>query len=258
MRKRNILGVGVHDCDEDEALEQIVRFLSEEPPKLHQVCTVNPEFVMEARRTPAFRSVINGASLATPDGVGIVLAGTLLGKPFKGRATGVALVQRLAWASAERGLSIFLLGAGPGVAEEAARVLEARYPGLRIAGTYAGSPSDEDFASIRVLLEAARPDLLFVAYGAPRQDMWIAQHMHDLPSTVRVAMGIGGVLDYLSGRVPLAPPLMRRAGLEWVYRLARQPWRWRRILKVFAFGVLVLRERASRGLPRVAGARVES
>ncbi len=246
MRRVNILGVWVHDCDLDAAMQVIERFIQQEPARLHQVCTVNPEFVMEARRNPEFRALLNTADLATPDGVGIVLAARLLGTPLRGRATGVAIVERLARLSAKHGFSVFLLGAAPGVAEQAARTLCRRFPGVRITGTYAGSPRDEHLPDILARLRSAAPDVLLVAYGAPRQDLWIRRHRDQLPASIKLAVGVGGVFDYLSGRAPLAPPLMRRLGLEWLYRLIRQPWRWRRILRVFAFGALALMESLGR------------
>ena len=241
MRRHNILGVGIHNCGEGEAISEIERFLSEQPPGLHQVCTVNPEFVMEARRNPTFQRVINNADLATPDGIGIILAGRLLRRPFKGRATGVALVEGMARLSNEQGHSIFMLGAGEGVAEQAANALKQRHPRLIIAGTYAGSPDDKGFEEIKRRLDATRPDILLVAYGAPKQDTWIDTHRQQFPTSIKVAMGVGGVFDYLSGRVPLAPRLMRRLGLEWLYRLIKQPWRWRRILRVLAFALLTIK-----------------
>ena len=198
---------------------------------------------MEARRNAAFRKLLNSADLATPDGVGIILAGRLLGTPFKGRATGVALVDRLAAISAGQGYKLFLLGAGPGIAEEAAQALARKHGGVRIAGTYAGSPGEEDLPEIISRLDSAQPDILLVAYGAPRQDLWIDEYRHRLPSSIKVAMGVGGVLDYLSGRVPLAPPMLRRIGLEWLYRLIKQPWRWRRIARVFLFGILTVKKK---------------
>jgi N-acetylglucosaminyldiphosphoundecaprenol N-acetyl-beta-D-mannosaminyltransferase len=240
-----ILGVRVHDCDEDGAVGAIEEFLSERAPGVRQVVTVNPEFIIEARRNPAFRELLNTADLATPDGVGIILAARLLGARLRGRATGVGIVNRLGALSARHGHGIFLLGAGPGVGEKAARELERRYPGVRIAGTYAGSPHERDFEDIRARLEAARPNVLLVAYGAPAQDIWIRRNGEALPGSIKVAMGVGGVFDYLSGRVPLAPATWRRAGLEWLYRLVKQPWRWRRILRVFFFGALVVRKAIS-------------
>jgi N-acetylglucosaminyldiphosphoundecaprenol N-acetyl-beta-D-mannosaminyltransferase len=234
--------VGVHDCDEDGAVEALRGFLREGSPGVHQVATVNPEFIMEARHNRQFRDLLNSAALATPDGIGIILAARLLGRPLRGRATGVAIVDRLAALSAAEGYGLFLLGAAPGVADLAAQELDRRHPGVRVVGTYAGSPRNEDWPDIRERLHDAQPDVLLVAYGAPRQDLWIGQHRGALPASVKIAMGVGGVFDYMSGRVPLAPPVLRRLGLEWVYRLVRQPWRWRRILRVLAFGLLVVRE----------------
>lgn len=245
VHRRNILGVLIDDCDEEQAVGMIADFLAEQPPRMHHVCTVNPEFVMEARSNSAFRQVLRAADVCTPDGVGIILAGRLLGRPFKGRATGVALVNRLAELSAEKGWTLYLLGAAPGVAEEAAAVLQARHPGVRIVGTYAGSPSDEGWPEISYKLKAAQPDILLVAYGAPKQDIWISSHRDDLPKSVKVAMGVGGVFDYLSGRVQLAPVPVRKVGLEWLFRLVMQPWRWRRILRVFRFALLVVARKIS-------------
>lgn len=248
MRRRNIIGVWIDDCDEDAAARTVAGFLREEPVRVHHVCTVNPEFVMEARSNRAFRAVLERADLCTPDGVGIILAGRLLGRPFKGRATGVGLVDRLAALSAQEGHSLFLLGAAEGVAEEAAAALQARHNGAVVAGTYAGSPREADWPEMRERLWAAQPDVLLVAYGAPGQDLWIDAHRDDFPPGLKVAMGVGGVFDYLSGRVQLAPAPMRKLGLEWLFRLVMQPWRWRRILRVFGFALLVIRERVRRGL----------
>jgi N-acetylglucosaminyldiphosphoundecaprenol N-acetyl-beta-D-mannosaminyltransferase len=242
-----ILGIGVHNCNEGEAAQAIAAWLGE-GGGLRQVCTVNPEFVMEARRNRPFRNLLNRADLATPDGVGIVLAARLLGTRLRGRVTGVALVGRLAALSATHGYSIFLLGAAEGVAKEAARELEGRYRGVQIVGTYAGSPEPDGFAEIKERLVRASPDVLFVAYGAPRQDLWIDAHKDELPPSLKLAMGVGGVYDYLAGRVPLAPLWVRRIGFEWLYRLVKQPWRWRRILRVFRFGLLAIAEAVRRRL----------
>jgi N-acetylglucosaminyldiphosphoundecaprenol N-acetyl-beta-D-mannosaminyltransferase len=216
------------------------RFLDETPSSFHQVCTVNPEFVMEARRNSTFKGILSRAALCTPDGVGIILAGKLLRRPFRGRATGVGMVDQLGALSAKDGYTLYLLGAASGVAEEAGVAIQQKHPGAIIAGAYAGSPHNEDWPAIRERLWAVRPDVLLVAFGAPRQDLWIAAHSIELPPSVKVAMGVGGVFDYLSGRVVLAPGLIRRLGLEWLFRLAMQPWRWKRILRVLAFGMLVL------------------
>lgn len=225
-----ILGVPVDNVTEDEALERIEGFIAEgrEKDTPYQVVTVNPEFVMEAQRNAPFQEVLHRAPLAVPDGFGLLLAARWLGTPLRGRATGVALTRRMAEMAAARGWRVFLLGAAPGVAEQAAAVLTARSPGLQVAGCFAGSPHPRHEPFLRQIITAARPDILLVAYGHPAQDLWIARNQPHL--RVPVAMGVGGVFDYLSGRVPLAPAWVRRTGLEWLYRLVRQPRRWRRIL----------------------------
>ena len=239
-RRINILGVAVDDLTEDEALLQVAHFVAAGGP--HQIVTVNPEFVMEARRNAAFRATLAAADLATPDGFGLLLVARWRGTPLRGRVTGVELTSRIAAEGARRGWSLFLLGAAPGIAERTAGVLQAHHPGLRVAGCYAGSPHPEDEPSIRALILQARPDVLLVAYGHPAQDIWIARNQPYIH--VPVAIGVGGVFDYLAGVAPRAPGWMRRLGLEWLYRLARQPRRWRRILTaVPLFLWAALRER---------------
>lgn len=234
-----ILSVTIDNLVEDEALQRIAGFIAAGGP--HHVVTVNPEFVMEARRNRAFRYVLAMADLATPDGFGLVLAARWRGARLRGRVTGVALVERIGRAAAAQGWSLFLLGAAPRVAEQAAVTLQRTNPGLRISGYFAGSPRPEEERDIRARILAARPDVLLVAYGHPAQDLWIARNQPLL--RVPVAIGVGGVFDYLAGVVPRAPAWMRRWGLEWLYRLMRQPRRWRRILTaVPGFLWAVLRE----------------
>jgi N-acetylglucosaminyldiphosphoundecaprenol N-acetyl-beta-D-mannosaminyltransferase len=245
-RRLNILGVRVDDSPPDEALAHCARMLRCPPAarggRLRQVATVNPEFVMRARQDAEFRALLNAADLATPDGMGIILAARVLGRPLRGRTTGVGLTEALAALAARQGYRLFLLGAAPGVAAEAGRIWAARYPGLQIAGAYPGSPAEDEREEIAARIAAGAADLLFVAFGAPAQDLWIARNRAALP-TVRLAMGVGGVFDYVTGRAPLAPPLVRRVGLEWLYRLYRQPWRWRRQLALPIFALAVLGQR---------------
>ena len=157
------------------------------------------------------------------------------------RVAGVDLVDRLSAAAAQRGLRVFLLGAQPGVAEATAAILTARYPGLVIAGVYAGSPRPEDEDTIVALIAQARPQILFVAYGAPKQDLWIGTHGAALG--VPVMMGVGGSFDFIAGVQKRAPRWVQRVNLEWFYRLVTQPWRWRRQLALprFAWAVVFRR-----------------
>src|SRR5690606_38026899 len=159
---------------------------------------------------------------------------------------GSELVYCLAEAAAQAGWRLFLLGAAPGVAEEAAAVLQARYPGLIIAGTYSGSPDPAENAAIVQRINDSRADILYVAYGAPRQDKWIARNRETL-KTVRLAMGVGGALDFITGRAVRAPEWMQKLGLEWLHRLYREPWRWRRMLALPRFAWRVLMNGAGGG-----------
>lgn len=222
----SILDIPIDDVTEDEAMDCIAHFL--EQGGTHQVVTTNPEFIMEAQHNVAFRTVLHQADLSVPDGFGLILASHWLGTPLRGRVTGVGLSNRIAALAAQHGYRLFLLGAAPGVAEEAAHILTQRYPGLCIAGCFAGSPSLRHEPFLRQIIAAAHPDILFVAYGHPKQDLWIARNQPYLH--IPVAMGVGGVYDYLTGRVPFAPAWVRRIGMEWLYRLLHQPQRWRRIL----------------------------
>ena len=113
--------------------------------------------------------------------------------------------------------------------------------GLIVAGAYGGSPAEAEWPAIHGWLASTQPDILFVAYGHPKQDFWIDRHRDDLP--VAVALGVGGAFDFVAGIAVRAPLWMRRLGLEWLHRLLREPWRWRRMLKLPVFAVLVLRQR---------------
>ena len=203
----------------------------------HLVATVNPEFVMRASRDTDFARVLETADLCLADGTGVVWAARRQGCRIGAPVTGVDLIPVLAAMCARRGFRLFLLGAAPGVAAEFASRLQAEQPGLEVAA-HPGSPDpSSDDESLR-LIRAHRTQVLLVAYGAPKQEMWIDRTKDR--SGVSVAMGVGGAFDYLTGRVARAPAWMRRAGLEWMHRLAYQPWRIRRmaVLPVYALKVL--------------------
>jgi N-acetylglucosaminyldiphosphoundecaprenol N-acetyl-beta-D-mannosaminyltransferase len=241
-----VLGVRVDRLTQQEALARIEGMLaptsasiqSQLPPSCRQIITVNPEFVMAAQHNTAFRQCINQAALVLPDGIGVVLATRYLGQPAPERVTGVDTLVELARLCARGGHRLYLLGAAPGVAEIAAEKLQHLASGLQIAGTYAGSPAPEDEDEIIERLQAAQVDVLCVAYGAPAQDLWIYRNRARLP--VAVALGVGGSFDFLAGRQRRAPGIMQKLGLEWLYRLYREPWRWRRMLALPRFALLVL------------------
>ena len=238
-----ILGVPVHAVTFAGLLEEIERLI--ESGRVHQIATVNPEFVMAAGRDPIFSVVLERAALCMPDGVGLLWAARWLGHRLPERVTGSDGVPLIAERAAEKGWRLFFLGAAPGVAEQTAAILSARYPGLQVAGTYAGSPVAEEEEAIVGRVNAANADILLVAYGAPKQDKWIARNLPRL--RVGVAMGVGGSFDFISGKAVRAPTWMRRLGLEWLHRLMREPWRWRRMVALprFALAVLVAGRRPS-------------
>lgn len=231
-----ILGVRVDAVTFNQALALIEAFIAEARPR--QVVTVNPEFVMAAQSDAEFRHIINTSALALPDGVGVWWASRRLGRPLPERIPGADFVDRLAELSAQRGYRLFFLGAMPGVADRAVEVLRGRYPGLVVAGTYAGSPGLQDEAANVARVQAAHPDILLVAYGAPAQDRWIARNMSRLG--VAVCIGVGGSFDFIAGVRPRAPRWLRGWGLEWLHRLITQPWRWRRMLALPRFAWRVL------------------
>jgi N-acetylglucosaminyldiphosphoundecaprenol N-acetyl-beta-D-mannosaminyltransferase len=240
MNSIEILGVRVDDVTMEEAAACVAHFIRE-PGRCRQVSTVNPEFVMLARQNPEFARTLAASDLNLPDGANLVRAARMLGRPLRERVAGSDLVSRIAARAAEKGWRIFLLGAREGIGADAAARLRERYPSLQIAGVWAGSPQPpaEDEQVTRV--NHSGTEILLVAYGAPAQDLWIARNRERL--TARIAMGVGDAFDFVAGRIPRAPIWMQRAGLEWLFRLTRQPWRMRRQLALLEFTLLVLRAR---------------
>ncbi len=235
-----ILNTPVHRVTKTDVLTLVRRWLH--GSRLHQIATTNPEFVMLALRDSDFRRILHQADLCIPDGVGLLYAARWLGTPLPERVPGSELVHDLAALAAAEDKRLFLLGAAPGVAAETAAIFQSRHPSLQIAGTYAGSPALAENDAIVTRINASQADILFVAYGAPNQDKWIARNRDRLP-TVRVAIGVGGSLDFVTGRAIRAPRWVQSLGLEWLHRLIKEPWRWRRMLALPHFAVRVFLSR---------------
>ncbi len=234
----NLLGVRVHRLTFAQALDEIEHIVTE--GKKGYVVTTNPEIIMRAFRDPAYRDVLNRAAMAWPDGVGVLMASRLLGAAIPERVTGSDGLPLIAERAARRGWRLYLLGARPGVAQRAADVLRRRYPGIQIVGAEPGDPAPEHDSEIVERINRVRPHILFVAYGAPKQEWWMARNIDRLD--VNVAIGVGGAFDFLAGTQRRAPWIIRKVGFEWLWRLALEPWRWRRQLAIPLFVWHVLRQ----------------
>ena len=237
----DVLGVGIDAVTEAQALDMIQAFVREGGP--HQVVTANPEILDNATRTPALHALINRAALVTADGQGVLLAGRILGTPFPARVTGIELAEALCRESAARGLSLYFLGAEPGVVDEAAANMRAQYPGVRIVGTHHGYFRKEGPAAVLADIKATQPDIVLVGMGSPYQEQFIDEELTRLG--VPVAIGVGGSFDVLSGRVERAPELFIRLRLEWLYRIASDRKRWKRALALPRFVLKVLRQKVT-------------
>ncbi|MDD3925041.1 MAG: WecB/TagA/CpsF family glycosyltransferase [bacterium] len=231
-----IMDVKVSHVNMDEALHQVEDFIKTKRP--HVVITPNAPAIMQARDDEQLKDIINRADLVTPDGAGVLLASRLLQHPLQDRVAGIDLLNAICAMAAGKGYSVYMLGSKPGVALDAADKLRARYPGLTVAGVRDGYyDKDEEDVVIDDIVKAS-PDILFVAFGIPRQEKWIDRYKNVLG--VPVCMGVGGSFDVISGRLKRAPVWMQRCGLEWVYRVAREPKRIGRILSIPHFLLLAL------------------
>lgn len=238
MKRVYLLGIPIDAVTAQQAVDHLQTLL--ERTERHHIMTPNSEMLVASRKNPEFQSVLRSSSLNLPDSIGLIWMANLTHQHLPERVTGVDTVQALCRTLDERH-PVFLLGAGEGIAEQAAEVLRGKNSRLKIIGTYAGSPSDRDAQEIIRRINDAQPHLLFVAYGAPKQDLWIHKHLSQLPS-VRVAMGVGGTFDFLAGVQKRAPVIFRKLGLEWLWRLFKEPRRFKRILNaVVVFPLMVLR-----------------
>lgn len=210
-----------------DVVQKIEQFVEQGTPR--QVVTVNVDFVRIAQENERFRRVVNGSDLSVADGKPLMWAARWTGQQLPARITGMDLVLGSAELAARRNESIFLLGAAEGIAAKAGKVLEAKYPGLTVH-SYSppfGPFTDEENARMVEMIRASGAKYLFVAFGAPRQDVWINEHLHELG--VPVCAGIGGVLNFLAGEIKRAPEWVQSSGMEWLYRIAQEPTRlWRR------------------------------
>lgn len=228
--KTNLLGIGLTNASTKEVLEYIVKNLQKKARKYY-IVTPNPEILVLADKDKEYKKVLNMANLALPDGVGVLWAAKFLGKPLKERIAGVDLMYYLSKEVSKRPITVGYLGGRPGVAVRAAECLREKYPGLKVVF------AQSEWKNVHF----SPCDILFVAFGSPRQEIWISKNLRKLP--VKVAIGVGGAFDFISGKTQRAPKWVQDLGLEWFFRLIVEPWRIKRQLRLFKFIYIVLREK---------------
>ena len=262
--KKNILGVGITNATQKDILEYIIKNIENSNKKLF-VVTPNPEILVLANKNPEFKKVLNRADLASADGIGVLLAAKILGRTLKERFAGVDLVESLCKEVVKKPITVGFLGGRDNVAERTAECLGTKYASLKIVFAAPEWPSELKVENGKLKIEndtkknsqllppcPSEPwrsgansqlyiDILFVAYGAPKQEMWISENLDKIP--VKVAIGVGGSFDYISGNIQRAPLFIRSIGFEWLFRLLIQPWRIKRQLALLEFAFLVLREK---------------
>lgn len=229
-----VVGVNIDNVTMDEAAEILAEYLDTDIYSM--VFTPNSEILLEAVKKRELEEALNSGQLVIPDGIGVVIASRFYGTPVKEKVPGVELVMRLMEAADLRGKSVYILGGKPGVAEEAAIRLKEKFSKLRIAGARDGYFYDEDEAGIIEEINSSCADILLVALGAPKQEYFIHKHKNDLK--VKIAMGVGGSVDVIAGRAKRAPEFYQKAGLEWLYRLMKEPRRIGRIMRLPKFMIL--------------------
>lgn len=235
MRAIEILGCRLDPIDASEAARRIVELARTTGGA--QVVTLGTEMVVYAQDNERFRAIVNGSALSLCDTVGLLAVARKRGARLRERVAGVELIERLCGEAAAHALPVYFLGSAEGVAAEAAAVLSQRYRGLRVAGVRNGYFTEAETPAVVAAIAASGAKLLFAGLGSPRQEFWLADHLRE--TGCGAGIGVGGSFDVVAGRVARAPESFRRLGLEWLYRLLKEPWRWRRQLALPRFVWLV-------------------
>ncbi|PIR67087.1 MAG: glycosyltransferase [Parcubacteria group bacterium CG10_big_fil_rev_8_21_14_0_10_36_14] len=234
-----ILGVRIDEMGEKEVLEKCKSAITE--GRRLFITTPNPEILLLANKDEDFKKILNSADINIPDGVGLKLGAKIKRKKLNYHLTGTDLMGHLAKMAEEMGLGIYLLGAEQGIARKAGQNLKKILPSLNIIGAESGGKFESwDNRVIIEHINAVKPDILFIALGQGKQERWIFANLPNLKS-IKIVIGVGGAFDFYSGRIPRAPKWMRQLGLEWLYRLSREPSRWKRIFNaVIVFPIVCL------------------
>lgn len=239
QNKTEILGVKIAPCTKEEVMTYLTKQITQK--KRTFVVTPNPEILLIAQKDHVFKKILNKADVAIPDGIGLVIASRFVGDmKIPERVTGTDIMQKLCAIAPKHGWKIFLLGAQPGVAEQTAKILQKKHAGIKIVGHYSGSPLPAEDAYLTKKITLSGADILFVAYGAPVQEKWIARNWKKIPN-ILCAIGIGGAFDFIAGIQKRAPQWMQKYGIEWLWRVMQEPHRIKRIWNatvVFPYTIL--------------------
>ncbi|HEY8499440.1 MAG TPA: WecB/TagA/CpsF family glycosyltransferase [Clostridia bacterium] len=239
MDRVNIHGVNIHNITMREAVEKIKEWISGN--SINAVYTPNAEIIMQAQRNPELKSILNDAGLLIPDGAGVVVASKILKTPLKSKVSGIDLVKNLFETFSGKNVGFYILGGRPGVAEIAAVNIMEKYGKVKIKGYHNGYFNPEEEDRVVDLINQSVADILLVGLGAPKQEFWIHRNMYRL--SCKVCIGVGGSIDIFAGKASLAPEIIRKMGFEWLYRLIREPRRYKRMMDLPRFIILTYKKR---------------
>ena len=237
--KIDIHGVMIDNVNMDEALEIVLAMLKGKTA--NKIFTPNAEIIMQANRDPELLNILNSAELVIPDGAGVILASRILKCRLKEKVSGIDLVKEILKNTKKKPVSFFMLGGKPGIAEKASINILSDYPKAKIMGFRNGYFEESETPEIIKQINDSKAEILLVGLGAPKQEKWIHKYAGQLNS--KVIMGIGGAIDVFAGNAALAPEFMRKAGLEWLFRLIKEPGRYKRMLDLPRFMILTFKKR---------------
>ena len=242
--RTEILGIGIDVLNRKQALDKALGNIADNERKCKMIITPNPEIIMLARKDNELKGIMEKADMVIPDGVGVVWASKYSEHKLEETVPGCDLCYSLLEFSAEKAFSVYILGAKPGVAEQAKLNMEEKYPGVNICGVHDGYFNTETEQGVIDEINNLRPEVLMAGLGVPRQEKWLNKHKDAL--NVNIAVGCGGSIDVMAGTVKRAPVFFQKLGLEWFYRLIKQPSRFFRMLELPKFVFAVMAEKSKK------------
>ena len=244
MNKKQILGITIIPQSKKSVLEKILLYIGK-PTGFFHIVSLNPENIVITTESESFKRVVETAQIKLIDGIGVVLAGRLAGVEVGERVTGVGLMEDLLKMASDRRLRVLMIGGKENLALRLAKCYSDQFPEAKFKGIHGianiKNPIAGEESKIFSIVAAYKPHLVFVSFGSPDQELWIAHHKKEFNKCI--VMGVGGAFDYLSREIDRAPVFIQKVGLEWLYRLTNQPWRWKRQLRLLKFIGLILQEK---------------